>query len=110
MVLELTKFYIRKILVGILVFFFLNKEFLILTCTISNSICKIFWVSAIREQLKKSKMMARVCYLHLVNFNQVRIYVSALDLCGFAAQKLGHKSLIQILLKPYTLFKHWNRL
>lgn len=91
-------------------FFFLNKEFLILACTISNSICKMFWLSAIREQLKKSKMMARVCYLHLVNFNQVRIYVSALDLCGFAAQKLGHKSLIQILLKPYILFKHWNRL
>lgn len=65
---ELTKFYI-KIHVG----FFFNKEFLIFTCTISNSICKMFWISAIREQLEKSKMMAHFSYLHLVNFNQVRI-------------------------------------
>lgn len=49
---------------------FFNKEFLILTCTISNSICK---KSAITEQLEKSKMMAHFCYLHLGNFNQVRI-------------------------------------
>lgn len=65
---KLTKFYI-KMLVG----FFFKKEFLILACTISNSICKMFWMSVIREQLEKSKMVAHFCYLHLVNFNQVRI-------------------------------------
>lgn len=66
---KLKKFYI-KMLVG---YFFSKKEFLILACTISNSICKMFWISAIREQLGKSKMVAHFCYLHLVNFNQVRI-------------------------------------
>lgn len=63
------KFYIKNTCV----IFFFNKEFLILTCTISNNMCKMFWISARREQPEKSKMMAHFCYLHQVNFNRVRI-------------------------------------